>query len=124
MPPESWTLLGRADSQYYSDVGQNEGKALFYVQSKDDPSMPLPPGLHSWSAILVFDEEQRTRDGHLYWQRGLAGGVNCPNHQIWVNLVHALDKEGNILTDDWTGGKPAPVTNETDKKIFNFICNK
>jgi hypothetical protein len=124
-PPESWTFLGYADSEYYSDVAQSEGKARFFVQSTDDASMPLPAGLHNWAAILVFDEEQRTRDGHLYWQRGIAGGVNCPENQITVNFVHALDKEGNILIDDWIkDAKPAPVKSAADIKIYNFICKK
>ena len=124
-PPESWTLLGNADSEYYSDSGQSEGKARFFVQSTDDASMPSPAGLHGWAAILLFDQEQRSRDGHLYWQRGLGGWVNCPSNQIAVNVVHLLDKDGNILVDDWIkDSKPAPVKSDADTKIFNFICKK
>jgi len=125
--PNHWTFIDRTARVYDGDTEQSPAEGRLFVTTTDANGNEMPPqgDYHGWSALLVFDRAQRSRDGQSYWQRGFTGSAYCGHSQIAVDQLDLLDKDGTVLVDNFIGNtsKSFAISDKDESsRIYHFVC--
>ena len=124
--PNFWTALGGTDTYFSDDLRWHVGKGKLYVHIGDTHM-----DTHDFVADIVYDEEQKSEDNHLYWQQAYYGGVWCGKSSISVDYVDLLDRDGETLVAWKKPTQSTPSNNfgfepvhsgKLDDKIYHAIC--
>lgn len=120
--PNLRTFLDRTAhvTDYDTERSPIRGRLLI----RADP-LPAEGDYHFWSAVLVFDGEQRSNDGHRYWQRAFGGTARCGHDQLAVDQIDLLDKGGASVVSNFVGNSSklfAISDKDESSKIYHFVC--